>query len=1094
MSESHTIEQAGEEPSGEPGVEPVAAHVASARSARGKRRIAADVALVFVAISLGIVAGLYLTREELAEDLIDSALRDRDIPARYDVVSVGPQKQVIENIVIGDPAAPDLTIERAILSIDYRLGTPTIGTIRLEKPRLYGRWDGEKVSFGALDSLLYEAGSEEPFALPDLDLVVADGRARIRSPWGAAGLKLQGSGNLADGFDGIVGAAMPDIAVPGCLGHGGSLYGTLKTRGERLVFEGPLRLSALDCGAAGSLGATALQLRARTADFAGFELRGRLNAARPATSSFDARALTGSIALTRHADDGALVSNFDLAAKGASMGGVEADLVALNGRIRARADLGHVAFNGALDGEGVEPGTQVNARLADWQALTSGTLAAPLLDKLRRGLLLEARGSSVSAELQARHADGQTTVIVPQARWRGSSGQTILAISRGQYVAGGGRLVDLAANFSTGGVGLPRITGRMEDRDDGVRAMYLTMAGYAAEDARLAVPELRISQTAAGAVSLSGRLLASGSIPGGQVEGLDLPLSGGWSERGGLALGTRCISPRFRSMRFASLSLQQQTLTLCPPSDGAIFRSSDQGTRFAAGVPDLSLSGELGGTPVQVSGGPVGFAIPGALVARDLKVRLGGGTSATDFVLAGLTADLGDEIRGKFEDLEVRLASVPLDITRASGEWAYVDGVLTLSNAALRVTDRAQQPRFNPMVANDASLMLADNRINADAFLLEETSGRQVVDVEILHDLGTGTGHADLDVPALQLDEGLEATDITPLALGVVANAEGSITGEGRIDWSPRALTSTGSFSTNSLDFAAAFGPVKGLKGTIRFTDLLGLVTEPDQQITVAEINPGIPVENGIIRYALEPGMVFAFHSGQWPFLGGTLELRPVRMTLGVEETRSYVFVITGLDAARFVERLDLANLSATGTFDGTLPVIFDKSGGRIEGGFLQSRPPGGNVSYVGALSYEAMPAMASFAFDALKSLDYREMTIGMDGALEGEIVTRVRIDGVSQGEGASRNIITRKLASLPIRFNVNIRAPFYQLFSSLKSLYDPAAVRDPRELGLLKQEDGALVPDPEAPEVPSDQQPATRNRLPQAEPSIHDAESEIMP
>ena len=1091
MSESDDIEQAGEGPI----EDPVAAPARPSRASRiRKRRVAADVALVFFAVSLGIFAGLYVTRERLAGDLIDSTLDEYDIPARYDVVSIGPQQQVVENIVIGDPADPDMTIERAILSVDYRFGSPAIGAVRLENARLYGRWDGEKISFGALDPLLYEGGSDEPFALPDLDLVLVDGRASIRSPWGDAGVKLQGSGNLADGFVGVVGAVVPGLSLADCRGEGGSLYGKVQTRGEQLIFEGPLRLSALDCGAAGSLGSSTLQLRARTADFAGFELRGRLTAARPQALPFEATALTGDIALTRHADDGTLVSNFDLAATGASIGSVQAKELALNGRVRARRDLSFIAFNGALDGEGVMPGPQLNSQLASWQAAASGTLAAPLLGRLRRGLEREGRGSSFSAELQARHEGGQTTMIVPQARWRGTSGQTILSVSRGQYVAGADGAPDLAGNFSTGGAGLPRITGRMEERDDGMRSMVLTMADYAAGDARLAVPQLRIVQNAAGAVSLSGRVLASGAFPGGSVQGLDLPLSGGWSARSGLALGTRCIAPRFRSMQFASLTMQQQTLTLCPPSDGAMFRSGAQGTRFAAGVPDLSLSGELGGTPVEVSGGPVGFAVPGALAARNLTVRLGEGSSTTDFILSEFTAVLGGELRGGFDDLEVRLASVPLDITRASGNWSFVDGVLSLSDAAIRVTDRAAQPRFNPMVAGDASLTLADGRIAADAFLHEETSGRQVVDVDIVHDLGSGTGHADLDVPALTLDKGLQPTDLTPLALGVVANAEGVVTGRGRIDWNRQALTSTGSFTTDSLDFAAAFGPVKGLKGTIRFTDLLGLVTAPDQQISVAEVNPGIPVENGTIRFALEPGKVFAFQSGQWPFMGGTLEMRPVRMTLGVEETRSYVFVITGLDAARFLERLGMANLSATGTFDGTLPIIFDSTGGRIEGGFLQSRPPGGNISYVGALSYKDMPAIANFAFDALKSLDYREMTVGMDGALEGEIVTRVRIDGVSQGEGASKNIITRKLASLPVRFNVNIRAPFYQLFSSLKSLYDPSAVRDPRELGLLMQEDGELVPDPDAPEIPTDPEPAARNGLPRAEPSIHTAESETMP
>ena len=38
----------------------------------------------------------------------------------------------------------------------------------------------------------------------------------------------------------------------------------------------------------------------------------------------------------------------------------------------------------------------------------------------------------------------------------------------------------------------------------------------------------------------------------------------------------------------------------------------------------------------------------------------------------------------------------------------------------------------------------------------------------------------------------------------------------------------------------------------------------------------------------------------------------------------------------------------------------------------------------------------------------------------------------------------------MPIKFNVNLKAPFFKLVGSLRSLYDPAAVRDPRELGLM--------------------------------------------
>lgn len=1095
MSESEEIERAEHAPPDAPGR--AVRRFARLRAIR-KRRILADVALVSFAVALGIFAGLYITRERLAGGLIDSTLAEYGIPASYDVVSIGPTDQVIENIVIGDAASPDMTVDRAVVSVIYRFGSPSIGNIRLEKPRLYGRWDGKRVSFGSLDRVIYEGDSEAPFELPDIDLAIRDGRALIRSPWGDVGAKLDGSGLLSGGFEGVAGAVAPRLSAGDCLADDASIYGTVATRRGRISFDGPVRLARLDCGNLGSLGASRLQLRAGTEDFAAFELRGRLEASGLSQQSFRAATLGGDIALTRQ-DEGALVSNFDLTAGSLRAAGVAASSIRLEGRVRAREDFSRIAFDGGIEGEGIRPGEGPDSQLARWQGAADGTLAEPLLARLRQGLRAEGARSEFSAEIQARRNDGRTTIIVPQARWRGTSGQTILAVSRGQYAFGGSEPVEIAGNFSTGGNGIPRITGRMEERSGAVRAMRLSMADYAADGARLAVPDMRIAQSAGGAIALSGRVLASGTFPGGNVEGLDLPVSGRWTQQNGLALGNRCTTPRFESMTIASLNLIGQAITLCPPRGGAIVQTGAGGLRIAAGVPELELSGRLGETPVRIEGGQVGVAYPGVLIARDLAVELGREGSSTTFLLSGLKANLGRNIRGSFDDLEMRMAAVPLDITQASGEWAYTDGVLTLDDAFIRVTDRAASARFNPMTAQGARLTLADNRIVADAALREETSQRHVVDVSIFHNLGTASGYADLEVPGLIFDEGLQPTDVTPLALGVVANAAGVVEGEGRIDWSGQGVSSTGQFTTGSLDFAAAFGPVRGLAGTIRFTDLLGLVTAPDQEITVAEINPGIPVENGVIRYALEPGKVFAFQSGQWPFLGGTLELRPVRLTLGVEETRRYVFVIRGLDAARFLARMDLANLSASGRFDGTLPVVFDKSGGRIEDGYLRSRPPGGNLSYVGALSYEDMPAIASFAFDALKSLDYKDMTIGMEGALEGEIVTRVRIDGVSQGEAASKNIITRRLASLPIRFNVNIRAPFYQLLSSLKSLYDPSAVRDPRELGLLIEEEGALVPDPDAPAKlpePGGESPAIVPRddddiNPQA---IQSAESETMP
>ena len=491
-----------------------------------------------------------------------------------------------------------------------------------------------------------------------------------------------------------------------------------------------------------------------------------------------------------------------------------------------------------------------------------------------------------------------------------------------------------------------------------------------------------------------------------------------------------------------------------------MLRYGDGWVQFAAGAPALDLSGSLGETPIRLASGPVGFAYPGALRAQDIDVSLGPVDTASRFVISDLNARLGDNISGTFADAEIALAAVPLTLVNTSGDWDYTGGILSIGNASFQLIDRAEPDRFEPLEARGAALRLVDNIIDARATLRNPETDRIVSLVDIRHDLGTGGGYANLNIDGLTFDEQLQPEDISRLALGVIANADGVVTGTGRIDWTPSGeITSTGSFFSDDLDFAAAFGPVKGASGTIEFVDLLGLTTAPDQRIRVASVNPGVEVLDGEVQFSLKDGELLAVRGGTWPFMGGQLILREVDLNIGVSEERAYIFEIVGLDAAQFIAQMELENISASGTFDGTVPIIFDANGnGRIEEGVLVSRPPGGNVSYVGELTYEDLSAIANFAFDALRSLDYSQMRVVMNGPLTGEIVTQVRFDGVRQGEDAETNFITRQLAKLPIQFRINIRAQFYQLLTSVKSMYDPSSVRDPRELGLLSDDGKRLL------------------------------------
>jgi len=1055
------------------------------------RRIGCYAALAVLAILAAGLAILWANRERIAGNIIAGELAARGIEATYEIERIGGSRQVLTDVVVGDPRRPDLTVERAEVVVRHRFGFPSIAEVRLVRPRLFATWRDGTLSFGELDPLIFAPAEEGPFELPDFALEVVDGRALLESDYGPVGISLEGSGHLRGGFAGELAGVAPRLELAGCEAGRTTLYGRVSIDAARPAFDGPLRVARLECRTQGlALADAALRLKGRAdKNLKGFEGDAGLRTRQAAYGGNRLASLTGTTRYTWR--DGGLTTRYELQGRGLAAAQAAADRIDIDGWLRARRGFERIEADAEVAGEGVRLGSGVDAMLADAAEASGDTLLGPILYRIRTRLAAEGRGSQLAAEVTLRRTGERTSMVVPRASLRGANGATLLALSRLQLAFGGSTAPRFAGNFATGGEGLPRIAGRMEQRPGGTMQARLSMAEYAAGASRLAVPEMVMIQRPDGTLGFAGQVRASGALPGGEVEALLLPVSGNWSPSRGLSVWDGCTEARFERLQLANLALERRSLTLCPPRGSAMVRYDGRGLRMAAGAPSLQLTGRLGETPIAIRSGAVGLAYPGAVSARQLVVSLGPADTASTFALDDLTAQIGKDVAGRFSGTDVRLFAVPLDVLGASGAWRYADGRLALSEGSFRLEDRQETPRFHPLVAQDASLSLEDNMIASEFLLREPSSGRAVTEVDLAHDLATGRGHADLAVAGLVFDDRLQLTRPTsgdfaliPTDLGV-SNLRGTVTGTGRIDWNEAGITSTGRFSSDSLDFAATFGPVRGASGTVEFTDLLGLTTAPNQRLRVASINPGVEVTGGEIEIALRGGEVLALQGATWPFMGGTLTMRPVEINFGVSEVRRYVFEIEGLDASRFVEYMELNNISATGTFDGTVPIVFDASGnGTLEEGLLISRPPGGNVSYVGELTYEDLGAVANLAFDALRSLDYRQMRVAMDGSLIGEIITRVRLDGVSQGAGAQRNMLTRAIAGLPIRLEVNVRAPFYSLLTEVRRLYDPSAVLDPRAVGLIdaqgnviSRESGGPPPEPVSPEDLIPDEPAIQRR-----------------
>ena len=210
-------------------------------------------------LALGVV---WVSREDIADNVIAGQFAQMGLPATYRIERIGADRQVLTDVVIGDRQSPDLTIERIEVRTRLAWGVPGIGRVTLVRPRLQGRYRNGKFGFGSLDKVLF-TGGKEPFRLPDIDLAIRDGRARLDTDYGAVGLKVEGAGGLRGGFDGVIAALAPRVTAGDCTAERMSLYARISVRVEKPRLVGPARVARLDCPKAGlALASSALQLDA----------------------------------------------------------------------------------------------------------------------------------------------------------------------------------------------------------------------------------------------------------------------------------------------------------------------------------------------------------------------------------------------------------------------------------------------------------------------------------------------------------------------------------------------------------------------------------------------------------------------------------------------------------------------------------------------------------------------------------------------------------------------------------------------------------------------------------------------------------------
>jgi hypothetical protein len=1006
---------------------------------------------------------LWSERTPIAASYIDAMLREKGVAARYRLAHIGVRSHRIENVVIGDPRAPDLVADWAEIELGFGLSGVHVRAIDAGGLRLKGRFVDGKLSLGAIDRLLPEGQGDAPFALPAISITARSARADIASPAGDVSLLLDGAGRLDDGFRGRVTLSAPRLATGDCVAEKLGAALQLSTANGAPRFVGPLRaLSARCAGISLTEGVVATDLRG-SADLS--QWRGTLKPVKGSVAAGDARVgrLGGQLAFT--AGRAGVAGEADLRAEDLTTAHASIDAVALRGRYRITS-RGDADFDGQL----AASHTRLSSRSLKALSQLGGSLAAlppgPVVDAWIEALARAGVDSDVKTEVRASLGGDDFELRILRIAAASKSGARLLLRPTGAAGIGWTRSEGVSANGSLelSGGGLPHILATARQTvPGGPLEGSASIAPYSAGQASLAFDPIGFERDRRGLLSVTTGVRMSGPLADGHIDDARFPIRLTADPTGALVVNTACAPLTWSRLTIAGTTIGPSRLPLCPLG-GALFRRTAGGTLSGGTVVQKPrLRGTIGGQPLSIEARALSATVgdPG-FRADALAIRLGGKDDPTRLDIGQLDGRVDAQgIAGGFSTLSGKLASVPLLMSEGDGRWRLEGSRLSVEGG-LQVADaQVTEPRFHPLRSDDARLSLVGGKIAATATLKEPRSQAAVTRVAIDHDLSTSRGRASLAVDGLTFGKGLQPEAITPLTLGMIANVEGSVGGTGVIEWRGGDVTSRGSFSTDKLDFAAAFGPVTGLRGRIEFVDLLGLVTAPDQKVTLAEVNPGIAVTNGLIRYRILPDRQLSIQSGDWPFAGGTLTLEPSVLDMARPVARRLTFRIDGLDAATFVQQLEFKNLAVTGKFDGVLPIIFDSSGGRIENGELRVRPGGGTLSYVGDVTNANLGRFARLAFDALKSMRYDRLIIDLNGQLDGEIVSRVRFDGTNDRpqETATRNGIMGRLLApltrLPFRFNITITAPFRGLVNSAQTFIDPS----------LLLRNGAVEPTPSQPE-----------------------------
>jgi hypothetical protein len=329
------------------------------------------------------------------------------------------------------------------------------------------------------------------------------------------------------------------------------------------------------------------------------------------------------------------------------------------------------------------------------------------------------------------------------------------------------------------------------------------------------------------------------------------------------------------------------------------------------------------------------------------------------------------------KDMDVRMEGSGSDLT-----LYYAKGVVTLDGSTL------------PPLAVTGEGRLEGGRVTGTA----QTALPRAPEFPIFADYAfeNGVGSATLNVPNFVWKPGgIQPQALAPALRGKVAQVRGQSSALVTLDYiAGQPIKSRGTVTLKDMDIGTLVGPFTGVNAALEFESLYPLVSRVRQTITMTGFNPGVQLGDGTVIMEVVTGG-FNLIDARWPVGDGAISVRPILWSTEPGAVNTITVGVDDVSLGDVIKRLGNEDLYASGLISGELPIVIDGVSLKVKDGRLLVKDGGVvRVHNKGLNAAGEANETAKMAVDALKDLRYEELSLDINGPLDGDIILGIVFTG----------------------------------------------------------------------------------------------------